>query len=169
TSNSPCSLARSATQEATVGPNLPWRTLPTRITSLLFSFTFVSVMTQRSATRAARNRPPSGWPSQGHLQPWISRDDVITLDRMGTPLGDFVRAKRDSLQPEDVGLPLRSRRRAPGLRRSELADRAGISVEYLSRVEQGRDRNPSIAIINALSDALLLDAAERRHLSYLAK
>ena len=88
---------------------------------------------------------------------------------MGTPLGDFVRAKRDSLQPEDVGLPLRSRRRAPGLRRSELADRAGISVEYLSRVEQGRDRNPSIAIINALSDALLLDAAERRHLAYLAK
>jgi len=88
---------------------------------------------------------------------------------MGTPLGDFVRAKRDSLQPDDLGLPLRSRRRAPGLRRSELADRAGISVEYLSRVEQGRDRNPSIAIINALSDALLLDAAERRHLSYLAK
>ena len=44
---------------------------------------------------------------------------------MGTPLGDFVRAKRDSLQPEDLGLPLRSRRRAPGLRRTELADRAG--------------------------------------------
>ena len=88
---------------------------------------------------------------------------------MSTPLGDFVRAKRDSVQPEDVGLPLRSRRRAPGLRRSELADRAGISVEYLTRIEQGRDRNPSIAIINALSDALVLDPAERRHVAYLAK
>src|SRR3954463_7967938 len=88
---------------------------------------------------------------------------------MSTPLGDFVRAKRDSVQPEDVGLPLRSRRRAPGLRRTELADRAGISVEYLTRIEQGRDRNPSIAIINALSDALVLDPAERRHLAYLAK
>ncbi len=88
---------------------------------------------------------------------------------MSTPLGDFVRAKRDSVQPEDVGLPLRSRRRAPGLRRSELADRAGLSVEYLTRIEQGRDRNPSIAIVTALSEALLLDPAERRHLAYLAK
>jgi transcriptional regulator with XRE-family HTH domain len=88
---------------------------------------------------------------------------------MGTPLGDFVRAKRDTMQPEDLGLPLRTRRRAPGLRRSELADRAGISVEYLTRIEQGRDRNPSIAIINTLSDALVLDSAERRHLAYLAK
>lgn len=88
---------------------------------------------------------------------------------MGTPLGDFIRTKRDSIQPETLGLPARSRRRAPGLRRSDLAVRAGISVEYLTRIEQGRDRNPSPAVVNALADALSLDAAERAHLRYLAK
>src|SRR4051812_33428780 len=88
---------------------------------------------------------------------------------MGTPLGNFVRAKRDSLRPEDLGLAAHQRRRAPGLRRSELAARAGISVEYLTRIEQGRDRNPSRSILNALADALQLDAAERMHLGYLAK
>jgi len=85
---------------------------------------------------------------------------------MSTPLGDFVRAKRDSIQPESFGLPAHGRRRSPGLRRSDLATRAGISVEYLTRIEQGRDRNPSPAVINALADALSLDAAERDHLRY---
>jgi len=88
---------------------------------------------------------------------------------MGTPLGDFVRAKRDSIRPADLGLPDHPRRRAPGLRRSELAARAGVSVEYLTRIEQGRDRNPSPAVLNALADGLSLDAAERAHLRYLAK
>lgn len=88
---------------------------------------------------------------------------------MGTPLGDFLRAKRDSIQPESLGLPERGRRRSPGLRRSDLAARAGISVEYLTRIEQGRDRNPSVAVVNALADALSLDTAERDHLRYLAK
>jgi transcriptional regulator with XRE-family HTH domain len=86
---------------------------------------------------------------------------------MGTPLGDFLRAKRDSIQPEAFGLPERGRRRSPGLRRSDLAARAGISVEYLTRIEQGRDRNPSPAVVNALADALGLDAAERDHVRYL--
>ncbi|MFC9914138.1 helix-turn-helix domain-containing protein [Streptomyces sp. NPDC127197] len=88
---------------------------------------------------------------------------------MGTPLGDFIRAKRDSIQPESLGLPVHGRRRSPGLRRSDLAARAGISVEYLTRIEQGRDRNPSIAVVNALADALSLDPSERNHLRYLAK
>ncbi|MFE9688217.1 helix-turn-helix domain-containing protein [Micromonospora sp. NPDC005806] len=88
---------------------------------------------------------------------------------MSTPLGDFVRAKRDSIQPESFGLPDRGRRRSPGLRRSDLATRAGISVEYLTRIEQGRDRNPSPSVVNALADALSLDAGERNHLRYLAK
>jgi transcriptional regulator with XRE-family HTH domain len=88
---------------------------------------------------------------------------------MGTPLGDFIRAKRDSIRAEDLGLPLQQRRRAPGLRRSELAARTGISVEYLTRIEQGRDRNPSNSIVNALADALSLDTAERTHLRYLTK
>ncbi|MFF1439203.1 helix-turn-helix domain-containing protein [Streptomyces sp. NPDC058295] len=88
---------------------------------------------------------------------------------MGTPLGDFVRAKRDSIQPQSLGLPDRGRRRSPGLRRLDLAARAGISVEYLTRIEQGRDRRPSMAVIHALADALSLDASERDHLRYLAK
>jgi transcriptional regulator with XRE-family HTH domain len=88
---------------------------------------------------------------------------------MGTPLGSFIRAKRDSIRPEDLGLPAHQRRRAPGLRRSELATRAGISVEYLTRIEQGRDRNPSGSVVDALADALHLDAAERTHLGYLTK
>jgi transcriptional regulator with XRE-family HTH domain len=88
---------------------------------------------------------------------------------MGTPLGDFVRAKRDSTQPQSLGLPDRGRRRSPGLRRLDLAARAGISVEYLTRIEQGRDRNPSVAVVNALADALSLDPSERNHLRYLAK
>jgi transcriptional regulator with XRE-family HTH domain len=88
---------------------------------------------------------------------------------MGSPLGDFIRAKRDSIQPESLGLPERGRRRSPGVRRLDLAARAGISVEYLTRIEQGRDRNPSTAIVNALADALSLAPSERNHLRYLAK
>ncbi|MFD6415889.1 helix-turn-helix domain-containing protein [Streptomyces sp. NPDC060194] len=88
---------------------------------------------------------------------------------MGTPLGDFVRARRDRTQSAVLGLPERGRRRSPGVRRTDLAVRAGISVEYLTRIEQGRDRNPSIAVVNALADALSLSASERDHLRYLAK
>lgn len=88
---------------------------------------------------------------------------------MSTPLGDFLRARRDTTKPESVGLPAGSRRRAPGLRRSELATLAGISVEYLVRIEQGRDRNPSASVVNALAEALRLDASEREHLRYLSK
>uniref|UniRef100_A0AAU2A6G0 Helix-turn-helix transcriptional regulator n=1 Tax=Streptomyces sp. NBC_00093 TaxID=2975649 RepID=A0AAU2A6G0_9ACTN len=88
---------------------------------------------------------------------------------MGTPLGDFIRAKRDSIQPGTLGLPDRGRRRSPGLRRQDLAARAGISVEYLTRIEQGRDRNPSVAVVNALADALSLSPSERAHLRYLTK
>jgi transcriptional regulator with XRE-family HTH domain len=88
---------------------------------------------------------------------------------MGSPLGDFLRARRDGTAPGAVGLPAGGRRRAPGLRRSELAALAGISVEYLVRIEQGRDRNPSPAVVNALAGALRLDAAGREHLRHLTK
>ena len=87
---------------------------------------------------------------------------------MSTPLGDFVRARRDSTGPGSAGLPAGGRRRA-GLRRSELAALAGISVEYLVRIEQGRDHDPSVSVVNALGDALQLDPTEREHLRYLAK
>ena len=88
---------------------------------------------------------------------------------MSTPLGDYLRARRDATTPTAVGLAGGERRRAPGLRRSEVANLAGISVEYLVRIEQGRDRNPSPAVVNALGDALRLDASEREHLRNVAK
>src|ERR1022692_2571230 len=77
---------------------------------------------------------------------------------MGTPLGDFLRARRDSTGPDVVGLPAGARRRAPGLRRSELAALAWLSVEYLVRIERARDRHPSAAVVNSLAEALRLDA-----------
>ncbi|KAA5829634.1 helix-turn-helix transcriptional regulator [Saccharopolyspora hirsuta] len=78
--------------------------------------------------------------------------------------GDFLRARREALQPADVGLPTGSRRRTPGLRCSELATLAGISVEYLTRLEQGRDRHPSAEVVSALVGALRLSSADREQL-----
>ncbi|MFD5135012.1 helix-turn-helix domain-containing protein [Streptomyces sp. NPDC058378] len=66
-------------------------------------------------------------------------------------------------------MPDHGRRRAPGLRRSDLAGRAGISVEYLTRLEQGRHRNPSVAVVNAVADALSLSVSERDRLRFLSK
>lgn len=88
---------------------------------------------------------------------------------MSTPLGDFLRARRDATRPEVLGLLVGPRRRAPGVRRSELAALADVSVEYLTRIEQGRDRHPSPVIVRALADALHLDDAERAHIQYLSK
>ncbi|WP_328527263.1 helix-turn-helix transcriptional regulator [Nocardioides sp. NBC_00368] len=83
-------------------------------------------------------------------------------------LGSFIRDRRDQTTPESVGLPVGVRRRAPGLRRSELATLAWISVEYLVRIEQGRDRHPSPQVLRAIGDALRLDAAAHEHLRTLA-
>lgn len=91
------------------------------------------------------------------------------MRKVSTPLGDFIRAKRDATLPSDLGLPDNGRRRAPGLRRTELAARAEISVEYLTRIEQGRDRHPTLGVLNAIADGLSLNVEERRHLTYLAK
>lgn len=84
-------------------------------------------------------------------------------------LGAFIRGKREAITPADVGLPAGPRRRAPGLRRTELAMLAGISVEYLTRIEQGRDRNPSPQILGALAGTLLLTPDERMYLLFAAK
>ncbi|MBB4739070.1 transcriptional regulator with XRE-family HTH domain [Actinoplanes octamycinicus] len=84
-------------------------------------------------------------------------------------LGNFLRARRDQVTPAEVGLPPGNRRRAPGLRRAEVAMLAGVSVEYLIRLEQGRDRHPSPQVIAALSGPLRLTAAERAHLYRLTK
>ncbi len=78
--------------------------------------------------------------------------------------GRTVRRWRDRLAPETVGLPPGSRRRAAGLRREELALVAGISVDYLTRLEQGRADSPSAQVVEALARALRLSDAERSHL-----
>ncbi|GAA5041436.1 helix-turn-helix domain-containing protein [Nocardia callitridis] len=83
-------------------------------------------------------------------------------------LGEFLTARRAALRPEDVGLPGGGRRRTPGLRREEVAVRAGVSADYLARLEQGRDNNPSLAVLEALSSALLLNPEEHHHFSLLA-
>jgi transcriptional regulator with XRE-family HTH domain len=83
-------------------------------------------------------------------------------------LGDLLRARRERLQPADVGLPAGSRRRARGLRREEVALLAAISPTYLAYLEQGREVRPSRQVLDALARALRLGAAERAHLHDLA-
>jgi transcriptional regulator with XRE-family HTH domain len=85
-----------------------------------------------------------------------------------TTVAEFLRARREQLQPADVGLPDNGRRRTPGLRREEVATLAGVSIDYLVRLEQGRDTRPSASVIAALADALLLDDDQRRQLGMLA-
>ncbi|WP_404193644.1 helix-turn-helix domain-containing protein [Streptomyces tauricus] len=83
-----------------------------------------------------------------------SRHDFATL----------LRAWRDRLSPADAGLTVTAGRRAPGLRREELAQLAGLSVDYVLRLEQGRARNPSAQIVGAIARALQLSVAERDQL-----
>jgi transcriptional regulator with XRE-family HTH domain len=78
-----------------------------------------------------------------------------------TELGVALRAWRDRIRPEEVGLPGGGRRRSPGLRREELAGLAGVSVDYLVRLEQGRATNPSPQVLAALARALRLASTER--------
>src|SRR5688500_5451696 len=84
-------------------------------------------------------------------------------------LGKFLRLRREAVTPAQVGLPAGPRRRAPGLRRSEVAALADVSVEYVTRLEQGRDRRPSAQVIAALAEALRLSGSERLHLYQLTK
>src|SRR3954464_1968372 len=83
-------------------------------------------------------------------------------------LADFLRARREKLQPEDVGLPRGSRRRTGGLRREEVAVLAGMSADYYSRLEQQRGPVPSEQMLTALARALKLRPSERDHLFSLA-
>jgi transcriptional regulator with XRE-family HTH domain len=85
-----------------------------------------------------------------------------------TSLGGTIRAWRDRLAPSAAGLPSRHSRRAAGLRREELADLAGVSVDYVVRLEQGRATTPSAQVAGALARALQLTRAERDHLYRLA-
>ncbi|GAA5143579.1 helix-turn-helix transcriptional regulator [Nocardioides marinquilinus] len=87
---------------------------------------------------------------------------------MTTDLGSTIRAWRDRLPPAAAGLPARHGRRTTGLRREELAELAGVSVDYVVRLEQGRASTPSAQVVTALARALQLSVDERDHLFRLA-
>ncbi|ATE54727.1 MmyB family transcriptional regulator [Actinosynnema pretiosum] len=92
---------------------------------------------------------------------------MTTEDR--TAFGEYLRGRRAAMPaPEQTGRPRTSRRRVPGLRRQELADLAGISVEYCTRLEQGRATRPSREVLAALARALRLTTPARDHLFRLA-
>jgi hypothetical protein len=85
-----------------------------------------------------------------------------------TELGHTVRRWRDRISPEAAGLPAGGHRCAAGLRREELAQLAGISVDYVTRLEQGRATHPSEQVVEALGRALRLSGTEREHLFHVA-
>src|SRR5215471_4181362 len=84
-------------------------------------------------------------------------------------LGDFLRSRRERLSPMAVGLPIGRRRRTPGLRREEVAELAGIGVDWYVRLEQGRSVSPSVTTVDALARALRLSKVEHAHLRDLTR
>jgi transcriptional regulator with XRE-family HTH domain len=89
--------------------------------------------------------------------------------RAGTEFGRYLQARRTKVNPADVGLnPGPGPRRTPGLRREEVAVLSGISADYYTRLERGKETRPSPAVIDAVARALLLDEVERDHLHGLA-
>ncbi len=111
-----------------------------------------------SGKRAGRNGAGSGGPPAG---------------RDGAPrraeLADFLRNRREALQPEDVGLPGGGRRRTPGLRREEVAQLAGVGTTWYTWLEQGRDVRASASVLESIAGALDLTPAERAHLMLLGR
>ncbi|MFI5975106.1 helix-turn-helix domain-containing protein [Streptomyces sp. NPDC051452] len=102
-------------------------------------------------------------------QPQATATPGRPLDRRAE-LSEFLRSRRARLKPEDVGLPdFGRRRRVPGLRREELAQLAGVSVAYYTRLEQGNGRNVSAEVLDSIARALRLTDAEHAHLTHLAK
>lgn len=130
-----------------------------------------------------------GWlllprPSLEALTPAVKAELFLAVTQPGTPapvvgrifqvstsgpLGEFLRSRRAIVRPCDVGLPAGlGLRRTPGLRREELATLAGVSFDYYTRLEQGRERRPGRAVLDSLAHALRLTADDRRHLKHLA-
>jgi len=93
----------------------------------------------------------------------------VTHPRDDNDLGAFLRSRRERTQPSEAGLPAgNGTRRTPGLRREEVATLAGVSIDYYTRLERGRERRPSAAVLDALARVFRLDEPERQHLRALA-
>jgi transcriptional regulator with XRE-family HTH domain len=119
-------------------------------------------MPLRRNTQALRDRGTASTTPTGRARSKL--DGVQERDSVAS----YLRAWRARVQPADVGLPVAGPRRTRGLRREELASLAGISVDYLVRLEQGRAVNPSPSVLAALARALRLDHTERDHLYLVA-
>jgi transcriptional regulator with XRE-family HTH domain len=107
-----------------------------------------------------------GVPGPGTSRPPPGRLTDVSEDNL---LGDYLRARRELVQPDNWGLPLNGFRRVNGLRREEIAMLAGISADYYLRLEQGRDHNPSVQVLEALARVLQLDQAATDYLLGLAR
>src|SRR6267154_2713531 len=105
-------------------------------------------------------------PSQVSLP---SEGVMVMADPRRSEFGDFLRSRRERLTPKSVGLAGGRRRRTAGLRREEVAELAGIGVDWYIRLEQGRAVNPSVTTVDALARALRLSKAEQVHLRALAR
>ncbi|CAA9428654.1 MAG: hypothetical protein AVDCRST_MAG66-3146, partial [uncultured Pseudonocardia sp.] len=79
------------------------------------------------------------------------------MSESANPLGAFLRARRELVTPEQAGIPAAGVRRTPGLRREEVAMLAGISADYYLRLERGRDRHPSLQVLESIARVLQLD------------
>jgi transcriptional regulator with XRE-family HTH domain len=90
-------------------------------------------------------------------------------DTTRSEFGDFLRSRRERLSPGSVGLSSGRRRRTPGLRREEVAELAGIGVDWYVRLEQGRSVSPSVTTVDALARALRLSKSEHAHLRALTR
>jgi transcriptional regulator with XRE-family HTH domain len=93
---------------------------------------------------------------------------IVLLMSARNAIGEYLRARREVVRPQDAGLRDFGRRRTPGLRREEVAMLAGVSADYYIRLEQGRDQHPSPQVLDALAGALQLDEDATAHLHALA-
>jgi len=108
-------------------------------------------------------------PSHADVHGETMRADTPVSEKSRSELGDFLRSRREKLTPKDVGLENGRRRRISGLRREEVAELAGIGVDWYIRLEQGRSVNPSALTIDALARALRLTKVEHAHLKALTR
>src|SRR5215831_1908950 len=115
---------------------------------------------------AQQPAPGSSWEWRDQdARPRDSYDSDVTRSNA---LGEYLRARRELVDPADAGLRVLGVRRTPGLRREEVATLAGISADYYLRLEQGRDRNPSLQVLEALARVFGLDATATQYLLSLS-